>query len=348
MSRKSALPQAWQKHPPVKIHYLKHTCPGITRKKTGKNFSYYNAEGEKVKDTNELNRIKSLVIPPAWREVWISPFPNSHLQATGIDARGRKQYRYHPEWNKKRSETKFSRLADFARTLPKLRNEIERHLKHHEITREKVIALVIQVMSKSYIRIGNTSYAKENGSFGLTTLQDEHVSIHGDTMRFVFIGKKGVPQDIELHDKRLARLVKSCRDIPGQELFQYYDTEGNRHVIDSGDINSYLHEICGEGFSAKDFRTWAGSLHAFKSLSQLPVPQSETEFKHSTLEVIKTVSKALGNTTAVCRKYYIHPILLEAYQKGELEQFNKDHLSHPSEDIDNQLEEMLIEFLERG
>lgn len=348
MKSKTLLPEAWKKPAPVKIHYLKHICPGITRKKTGKNFTYYNAVGEKVKDTDELNRIKSLVIPPAWQKVWVSPYPNSHLQATGIDAKGRKQYRYHTEWNKKRSETKFSRLADFARSLPKLRAEIERHLAERYITREKVIAIVIHLMSKSYIRIGNTSYAKENGSFGLTTLHDEHVNIHGDMIRFVFTGKKGVQQDIELHDKRLARMVKSCRDIPGQELFQFYDNEGNRHCIDSGDINSYLHEICGEGFSAKDFRTWAGTLHAFKLLSQLPVPQSDTEFKHSTLDVIKSVSKALGNTVAVCRKYYVHPVLLEAFRKGEFEKFYKKHLTHPSGDFDSQAEEMLIEFLENA
>jgi len=332
---------------PSKIYYLKKACPGISRKKVGQSFTYCEANGERVMEPDELARIKSLVLPPAWRNVWISPYPNSHLQATGIDARGRKQYRYHPEWNKKRSETKFSMLTTFARTLPKLRREIESHLRDRGIHKQKVIALVIDLMSKSYIRIGNANYAKENGSYGLTTLRNKHIDIHGDTIRFAFIGKEGVPQDIELHDRKLARILKSCKDIPGQELFQYFDAEGNKCCIDSGDINSYLHEICGEGFSAKDFRTWAGTLYAFKSLCQLPVPLSETEFKRASVEVVKSVSKVLGNTPTVCRKYYIHPILLEAFQNGELAQLYEGHNKKHNSGYEALEEKMLIAFLEK-
>jgi len=332
----------------IKIFYLKESCPGINRKKIGKYFNYYNAEGEIIKDTDVLIRIKSLIIPPAWKNVWISPYNNSHLQATGYDARGRKQYRYHCDWNTKRSETKFSRLITFARTLPGLMAEIENNLKQKELTKEKVTALVVKIMSVSFIRIGNHGYEKENGSYGLTTLKDKHVNIHGDSIKFAFKGKKGVWQDIELHDKRLARMVKSCRDIPGHELFQYYDDEGQRHVIDSGDVNSFLHQICGTDFSAKDFRTWAGSLHAFKALTRLPIPETETEFKHKTLEVIKDVSKLLGNTPAVCRKYYVHPIILESYGKGELFEFYKTHNAVAIESGKDFEEDMLIEFLERN
>ncbi len=334
-------------HKTVKVHYLKTMCPGISRRKTGKSFTYYDAAGKKIENAEELGRIKALVIPPAWKDVWISPYPNSHLQATGIDARGRKQYRYHPEWSKRQSETKFSKLTSFAKMLPVLRSEMEMHLRQKGIHKDKIIALVIDLMSKSYIRIGNATYARENGSYGLTTLRNKHVDIHGDTIRFVFVGKEGVHQDIELHDKRLARIVKSCRDIPGQALFQYFDHEGNRHSIESGDVNQFIHEVCGSGFSAKDFRTWAGTFHAFKLLSQMPVPQTENQFKHVVAEVAKSVSKVLGNTSTVCRKYYIHPVLFDTFKTGDLSEFYKTHTADNQPDDETVEEMLLIDFLDR-
>jgi DNA topoisomerase-1 len=329
------------------LRYLNDGVPGFSKKKKGDMFVFYDMEGKLIKDTDTLIRIKSLVLPPAWQNVWVSPFANSHLQATGIDSKGRKQYKYHPEWSKKSSETKFSKLATFARVIPRLRTRIETQLKSRALTREKVIALVIDLMSKSYIRIGNTSYARDNGSYGLTTMRDRHVTFKGNTLKFVFKGKKGIMHDIELTDKRLARLVKSCRDIPGQELFQYYDHDGHRHVIDSGDVNSYLHEVCGHEFSAKDFRTWAGTLHAFKALTKLPVPQTHAEFKRNTLEVIKEVSHVLGNTPSVCRKYYIHPVLLETFSSGDLLKFYEQSLTLTKANIENKEEEIFVSFLDK-
>jgi DNA topoisomerase I len=329
-----------------KLRHISDGLPGISRQKEDDLFSYFYPSGEIVTDIDELNRIKSLAIPPAWQNVWISPYKNSHLQATGIDAKGRKQYRYHTEWNKKRSETKFGKLTSFIKLLPKLRNEIEGHLKIPGVKREKVIAAVVDLMSKAYIRIGNSSYTKEYGSYGLTTLRDKHVKINGDTIKIEFRGKKGVMQEITLRDRRLAKIIKSCRDIPGHELFQFYDDEGNRHVIDSGDINDYLHEVCGQEFSAKDFRTWAGTLHAFKVLSALPVPESEKEFRVKTAEVVKEVSKVLGNTPAVCRKYYIHPILFESFGSGMLFDFIKKQLSDLNIEAELEHESILLAYLE--
>jgi DNA topoisomerase I len=329
-----------------KLRYVNDKTPGISRKKRGDFYFYYDSEGKRICDTDVLNRIKSLVIPPAWQKVWVSPYPDSHLQATGFDVRGRKQYRYHPDWNLKRSELKFNRLPHFLKLLPIIRKETERHLKSSGMNKEKVIAAVVDIMSKVYFRIGNNNYAKENGSYGLTTLLDKHVEIKGDALRFEFRGKKGVMQEVTLRDRRLSHIVKSCRDIPGQELFQFYDGEGKTHVIDSGDINNYLHELCGQEFSAKDFRTWAGTLHAFRVLAGLPTPETQTEFKHKTVEVIKEVSRLLGNTPAVCRKYYIHPLLFESYEKGELQKLFQKHSKTDSNVIVEREETMLLQFLE--
>lgn len=308
----------------AKLRYINDGVPGIRRKLKNGSFYYINEAGERVKDKETLARIKSLVIPPAWRDVWISPYPDSHLQVTGFDVKNRKQYRYHPGWNKIRSETKFSRMRAFANVLPEIRKHVDKQLSHNEITKEKVIATVIRLMEKAYIRIGNSEYMKKNGSYGLTTLRDRHVQISGSRIRFSFKGKKGVLHDIELMDRRMANIVKKCKDIPGQHLFQYFDAEGNRHAIESGDINQYIHAICGEEFTAKDFRTWAGTLKAFQALKLISPDTSRTEWKKQVNEVVKTVAKSLGNTPSVCRKYYIHPMLIELCEKGDLHSFCRD------------------------
>jgi DNA topoisomerase-1 len=323
----------------ARLRYVNDSTPGIRRELSSEGFIYLQADGTEITDEDTLARIRSLVIPPAWREVWISPYPNSHLQATGLDAKNRKQYRYHPEWNRSRSETKFSKMRSFANVLPEIRMHVDKHLSRHDISKEKVIAVVIRLMEKSYIRIGNNEYMKKNGSYGLTTMRDRHVKITGSRIRFSFKGKKGVMHDIELMDRRIANIVKKCKDIPGQHLFQYIDHEGNRHSIESGDINDFIHEICGEEYTAKDFRTWAGTLKAFQALKLIEPAESETQWKKQVNEVVKTVARALGNTPTVCRKYYIHPRLLELHQRGELHRFFKNK-------IDAEDEELLIALLE--
>lgn len=325
---------------PARLRYVNDSTPGISRAVSDKGFIYLQADGAEVTDEDTLGRIRSLVIPPAWREVWISPYPNSHLQATGLDAKNRKQYRYHPEWNRARSETKFSKMRSFAGVLPEIRKHVDKHLSQHDISKEKVIAVVIRLMEKAYIRIGNNEYMKKNGSYGLTTLRDKHVKISGSRIRFSFKGKKGVMHDIELMDRRIANIVKKCKDIPGQHLFQYIDHEGNRHSIESGDINDFIHEICGEEFTAKDFRTWAGTLKAFQALKLIEPAESESQWKKQVNEVVKTVAKALGNTPTVCRKYYIHPRLIELHQSGGLHAFFRNSME--AED-----EELLIALLEQ-
>lgn len=326
----------------AKLRYVTDSAAGIRREAVKGGFIYLDTDGNKIKDEETLARIKSLVIPPAWRDVWISPYANSHLQATGLDVKNRKQYRYHPDWNKIRSETKFSKMRSFANVLPEIRKHVDKHLSQHDISKQKVIAVVIRLMEKAYIRIGNNEYMKKNGSYGLTTLRDKHVQITGSRIRFSFKGKKGVMHDIELMDRRLANIVKKCKDIPGQHLFQYIDDEGNRHSIESGDINEFIHEICGEEFTAKDFRTWAGTLKAFQALKVLEPIESEKEWKKEVNEIVKAVARSLGNTPTVCRKYYIHPRLIELHQSGELHDFFR-HRMHLTESE----EELLIALLER-
>jgi DNA topoisomerase-1 len=328
------------------LRYVSDDMPGIYRKKRGNGFIYLDASGQKIKDREILDRIQSLVIPPAWRDVWICPLPNGHLQVTGYDARNRKQYRYHPAWNSIRSQTKFSRLTNFAKALPAIREQVKKDLAKRSICKEKVVATVVYIMEKAYIRIGNQEYAKENGSFGLTTMRDRHVAISGSRIRFAFKGKKGVMHDIELEDKRLARIVKQCREIPGHELFQYYDEEGQRHAIDSGDINEYVHALCGEEFTAKDFRTWAGTLLAFSSLWCMEVPETKTEMKHKLNEIVKEVAHKLGNTPAVCRKYYIHPLLEEACASGRLAELYRQCSGKESAEEQEVRENILLKFLE--
>lgn len=318
--------RTWSKDPKrsarqAGLVYLPDQTPGIRRLRHGGTFRYRDAENRPVRDRETLHRIRSLVIPPAWERVWISPLENSHLQATGYDAKGRKQYRYHADWNAVRNETKFYRLARFAEFLPRIREQIEQDLRRQGLPFEKVLALVIRLMEKTSIRVGNEEYKKQNGSFGLTTLQDEHALIEGAHITFHFTGKKGIQHDIHLKDKRLARLVQRCKDIPGEELFQYLDEDGAPHRIDSGDINTYLKNISGEDFTAKDFRTWRGTLGAFEAFRELGLFDSAAACKRNITHCYDLVAEALGNTRAVTRKYYVHPKVISAYESERFWKF---------------------------
>jgi DNA topoisomerase-1 len=333
-SRKK-LPPAWRTvkppaiptHPPadpaqaaaaVDLKYVSDEFPGIRRKKVGTGFTYIDARGKPVRDEQTLRRIKALVIPPAWTEVWISPDANGHLQATGFDVRGRKQYRYHPRFREVRDQTKYTRMLDFARTLPKIRQRVERDLKRPGLPRGKVLAAVVKLLETTLIRVGNDEYAKSNRSFGLTTLQDKHARINGSKIRFEFKGKSGVEHDIDLTDPRLARIVKQCQDLPGQELLQYVDETGAVRDIGSADVNQYIQEIAGEEFTAKDFRTWAGTVLATMALQELKAFDSKAQAKRNIVRAVETVAEKLGNTKAVCRKCYIHPAVIESYVDGTM------------------------------
>jgi DNA topoisomerase-1 len=275
-------------------------------------------DGRAVRDKQTLQRIKSLVIPPAWRDVWICPDPRGHLQAVGRDARGRKQYRYHPRWREVRDETKYHRMIGFAKALPHVRRRTAADLRRPKLTREKVLALVVQLLEKTLIRVGNDEYARENNSFGLTTLRDGHVEVSGPRVRFSFRGKSGIEHDIDLQDRRMARVIKACRDIPGYDLFQYYGEDGERHPITSDDVNAYLKEITGEDYTSKDFRTWAGTVLAAQMLREFERADSDARAKKNIVAAVEAVAKRLGNTKAVCRKCYIHPAIFDAYLDGSM------------------------------
>jgi DNA topoisomerase I len=330
--------------------YTTDGLPGIRRRRRGKGWSFIGPNGEPVRDEETLARIRSLAIPPAWTEVWICADPIGHIQATGRDAKGRKQYRYHPRWNERRSANKFGRLIAFSEALPRIRERVERDLNRQGLPREKVLATVVRLLESTYIRIGNAEYAKANKSFGLTTLRDGHVEVAGSRLRFHFTGKSGMRHEIELRDRRLARIVRMCRDLPGYELFQYLDEKGVRQDVDSGDVNAYLREIVGEDFSAKDFRTWGGTLLAARELRQVAPPTSQREAKKITTQVIQQVAAVLGNRPATCRKYYVHPAVLEAYADGSLfeavAQVKREGYEDAPHDLD--LEEgALLELLRR-
>ncbi|MEO6851036.1 MAG: DNA topoisomerase IB, partial [Mucilaginibacter sp.] len=287
------------------LRYVSDSNPGYTRKKAGKGFSFYDADGKLVKDKELLTRFNRLVIPPAYTNVWVSPYDNGHLQFTGTDVAGRKQYRYHPEWNKLRNQSKYYRLQLFASYLPAIRKQVDKDLNRPNLDHEKVVALVVRVMELTSIRVGNESYKKLYGSFGLTTLMNKHVKIEGADIGFEFKGKKGVFHKIELHSRKLARLVKQCRDLPGKELFQYYNHEGKRCPVGSGDVNDYLKTTTGEDFTAKDFRTWAGSVSALYAFKQAGEFETITECKRKIVSVLDEVAVNLGNTRTVCKKYYV-------------------------------------------
>ena len=293
---------------------------GIERKKRGKSFSYFSSD-QKIKDKEELQRINQLAIPPAWENVWICALQNGHLQATGLDAKKRKQYRYHPVWNALRNHTKFYRMLHFGEVLPQIRLNLEQDLAHRKLDKRKVLALVVSLMERTNIRIGNNIYEKLYGSFGLTTLKDKHVDITGQKIKFSFKGKKGIYHDIDLKNAKLAKAVKNCRDIPGKELFQYYDDDGQRHAIESGMVNDYIKEISGENFSAKDFRTWSGTVNALIAFKEIEAQESTDNLKTKVKNAIELVACELGNTSTVCRKYYIHPLIINLYETDSIKKY---------------------------
>ena len=302
----------------VGLRYAANSAKGYFRRGTAGAFTIVDENNKTLRDKAVLERIQKLVLPPAWTHVWISPFDNGHLQATGIDAKGRKQYRYHSQWNKIRNQSKFYRLRSFADALPAIREQVDKDLARSGMPYEKVVALVVKLIEMTNIRIGNDAYKKLYGSFGLTTLQDKHIRFERKKIWFEFVGKKGIPHKISLQSRRLARLVRQCRDIPGQDLFQYYDDAGQRHLIGSADINNYLKQISDWDFTAKDFRVWAGSVNALCAFQASELPANQTVSKQKVVEVLDGVAASLGNTRAVCRKYYVHPNVIAAYEKGTI------------------------------
>ncbi|HEX8522011.1 MAG TPA: DNA topoisomerase IB [Tepidisphaeraceae bacterium] len=298
--------------------YVSDESAGITRVKSGKGFVYKDPKGKTVKDFETLVRIKHLAIPPAWTEVWICPLERGHIQAVGRDARGRKQYRYHEKWRETRDEAKYEKMIEFAKALPSIRQRTRAHLKLPGLPKEKVLAAIVQIMEKTLIRVGNEEYAKANNSYGLTTLQDKHAKIKGGKIHFEFRGKSGVEHEIDLQDPRLAEVAKKCQDLPGQELFQYLDENGKVCDIGSADVNDYLRSIAGHAFTAKDFRTWAGTVLAAQALSEIGAFTTQKQAKTNVVQAVESVAKQLGNTKAVCRKCYIHPAILQSYLDGQL------------------------------
>ena len=298
--------------------------PGIRRTGSPKNPHYVGPDNRPIKNKITLARIKRLAIPPAWTDVWICPKDNGHLQATGRDARGRKQYRYHPHWRQVRDENKYNRMLDFAKSLPKIRQRIERDLKKPGLPREKVLAAVIKILETGLIRVGNDEYARTNKSFGLTTMQDRHVDVNGSTIRFEFRGKSGKYHKIDIEDRRLAKIVSHCQSIPGQELFQYVDDTGKPRDITSTDVNEYLQQIAGTDFTAKDFRTWGGTVLAALALKEFEKSETKKQAKKNLIRAIESVAQRLGNTPAICKKCYIHPEIMNAYLDGTMiETFKK-------------------------
>jgi DNA topoisomerase-1 len=300
------------------LKYLNNTRRGIRRVRTGKGFRYVGPTGRPVTDEPTLARIKKLAVPPAWTDVWIACDSHAHLQATGYDARGRKQYRYHARWREVRHQTKYDRMVPFARALPNLRRRVSTDLRDAQLSKNKVLAAVVELLGKTFVRVGNSEYARTNKSFGLTTLQDGHVKVRGAEVRLQFRGKSGIRQSITFSDARLARIVKKCQDLPGQELFQYIDAEGHRRKITSADVNAYLKAATGAEFTAKDFRTWAGTLLAAVALRDAPRETSARKCKSVISRAIERVASHLGNTPTVCRTCYIHPYVIESYADGTL------------------------------
>lgn len=303
------------------LRYVNDKQPGYVRKKTKQGFSFFDESGKVIADEEELKRIKAIAIPPAWTNVWICPKANGHILATGYDIAGRKQYKYHTKWSEKRNECKHNRMAEFAESLPIIRKQIEEDLKKEGFSKDKVIALAICVMDKTHIRVGNETYTKLYGSYGLTTLKNKHIKIMGNKMTISFIGKKGIFREVKLTHARLSRLMKKLKDIPGQELFQYYDEHGDKKNIDSDSINEYLHAVTGKDFTAKDFRTWWGTVTALYEIKAIETTQTEHKPKETIVAVLDLVAKQLGNTRAVCKKYYVHPNLLAYYEQGKLDRY---------------------------
>ena len=300
------------------LRYVSDTNPGIRRQRRGSGFVYFDAANQRVTKADQLNRIKRLAVPPAWRRVWISPREDAHLQATGRDAKGRKQYRYHPEWRTVREETKYHRVIAFAEALPKIRKRIEEDLRTSSLCKEKVLATVVQLLQVSLIRVGNEEYAQANHSFGLTTMRNRHAEVHKSTIRFRFRGKGGKLHELEVSDRRLARVIQKCQDLPGQHLFEYINDEGTPTPIHSEDVNEYLRSISGQEFTAKDFRTWTGTLLAAIALHKVREVTKKHAARQNVVSAVESVAKALGNTPAICRKCYVHPAVIDSYLNGEL------------------------------
>ncbi len=302
----------------VGLRYVTDEMAGLRREPNGRGFKFFDAEGKLLRDPGVLVRIKSLAIPPAWRDVWICPYKNGHLQATGRDARGRKQHRYHPRWREIRDETKYTRMLAFAKALPRIRKRVNADLKLPGLSRNRVLAAVVKLLEVSLIRVGNEEYVKENRSYGLTTLRNRHAEVRGNKVRFEFRGKSGKEHSVDVEDPRLAQIVKTCQDLPGQDLFEYLDAEGQVQDVRSEDVNNYLQEITGQDFTAKDFRTWNGTVLAALALQEMEKFDSRAEAKKNLLRAIEAVAQRLGNTPAVCRKCYIHPAIMDCYLEGAL------------------------------
>ena len=294
--------------------------PGFSREKVGKTFRYRDTRGKQITNEAQLKRIRALAIPPAYRNVWISPIANAHLQATGVDARGRKQYRYHPRWREFKDENKFHRMLDFAKALPPLRRRVARDLARPGLDHEKMIAAVVALLEATLIRVGNEEYARDNHHYGLTTLRERHVELHGKHLRFHFTGKSGVERDVQLDDERLAKVVKGLLELPGQLLFRFRGEDKALHKIRSEDVNEYLQRITGQPFTAKDFRTWAGTVFCAVSLTTLTRDGATPRAKTTVMAAVKQVASRLGNTPAVCRKSYIHPVIIDEYLANGMEQ----------------------------
>jgi DNA topoisomerase-1 len=292
--------------------------PGIRREKAGDGFLYLAPDGTVIDDPEKLQRIKALAIPPAWTDVWICTDPRGHIQATGRDAKGRKQYRYHPKWRAVRDETKYSRMVAFGQALPQIRERVAQDLARPGLPREKVLATVVRLLETTFIRVGNEEYARTNESYGLTTMRNEHVEVEGSTVRFQFRGKSGIEHDIDVKDRRVAAVIKRCQGLPGQDLFEYKDENGELQTIDSDDVNEYLREISGQDFTAKEFRTWAGTVLAAMALQEFEASETATEAKKNVVQAIERVAERLGNTPAVCRKCYVHPAIIESYLDGSM------------------------------
>jgi DNA topoisomerase I len=297
------------------LHHVSDEEPGIARRRRGRGFQYIGPDGATIRDRDERARIEALAIPPAWTEVWICPSRNGHIQATGRDARGRKQYRYHPKWREVRDETKYHRLAAFARALPRIRTRVDRDLRRRALSRERVVATVVRLLDVTTIRVGNDEYVRENRSFGLTTLHERHVELSGDRIRFRFRGKGGKAHDVDLEDPRVARVIRRCEELPGQHLFQYVNGEGEPVDVTSDDVNDYIQEAAGDEFTAKDFRTWTGTVLAASTLDELGAGEAP---KKQLVTAIESVARELGNTPAVCRACYVHPEVIDAHGNGTL------------------------------
>ncbi|MGC0322544.1 DNA topoisomerase-1 [Bradyrhizobium sp. USDA 326] len=300
------------------LRYVSDSAPGYTRKRTGTTFSYYDKDGKRITDAAVIRRIESIGIPPAYESVWICPSANGHIQATGLDARGRKQYRYHAKWRELRDQNKYEHIIQFAAALPALRDRVAADMKLEGLPCEKVLATIVSLLEKTLIRVGNAEYAEKNKSYGLTTMRRKHVAVGRGVLRFDFTGKSGKQWKLRVEDKRIAAIVKRCAEIPGHELFKYLDDDGQPRTVDSGDVNAYIKDITGADFSAKDFRTWAGTVLAALALTEFKKYDSQAEAKRNVVAAIESVSRQLGNTPSICRKCYVHPEVLNAYMSGDL------------------------------